>query len=42
VFMFQTCQAPEKSAPWSCSQIFREPQLQGLGFSLVLHVWKVE
>ncbi|KAL6894290.1 hypothetical protein ACP4OV_008388 [Aristida adscensionis] len=42
VFMFQTCQAPEKSMPWSYSQIFRESQLQGLGFSLILHAWKVE
>uniref|UniRef100_A0A0A9DDZ3 DUF868 domain-containing protein n=1 Tax=Arundo donax TaxID=35708 RepID=A0A0A9DDZ3_ARUDO len=42
VFMFQTCQAPEKSMPWSYSQIFRDSQLQGLGFSLILHAWKVE
>jgi hypothetical protein len=42
VFMFQTCQAPEKSMSWSYSQMFRESQLQGLGFSLVLHAWKVE
>jgi hypothetical protein len=45
VFMFQTCQAaPEKSMPWAYSQIFRdrEPQLQGHGFSLIIHAWKVE
>uniref|UniRef100_A0A0D9W0E2 DUF868 domain-containing protein n=1 Tax=Leersia perrieri TaxID=77586 RepID=A0A0D9W0E2_9ORYZ len=42
VFMFQTCQAPEKSMPWSYSQIFRESQLQGLGFSLILYAWKLE
>ncbi|KAI4964397.1 hypothetical protein ZWY2020_005846 [Hordeum vulgare] len=42
VFMFQTCQAPEKSMPWSYSQIFRESQLQGLGFSLILYAWKIE
>jgi hypothetical protein len=45
VFMFQTCQAaPEKSVPWAYSQIFRdrEPQLQGHGFSLIIHAWKVE
>ncbi|CAL5076535.1 unnamed protein product [Urochloa decumbens] len=44
VFMFQTCQAPEKSAPWAYLQIFREPhQLQeGHGFSLTIHAWKVE
>nr|ACN25495.1 unknown [Zea mays] len=42
VFMFQTRQAPEKSLPWSYSQNFRESQLQGLGFSLILHAWKVE
>ncbi|XP_062189980.1 uncharacterized protein LOC133893017 [Phragmites australis] len=42
VFMFQTCQALEKSMSWMYSQIFREPQLQGHGFSLLLHAWKVE
>ncbi|XP_006650760.1 uncharacterized protein LOC102720690 [Oryza brachyantha] len=42
VFMFQTCQAPEKSMPWSYSQIFRESQLQCLGFSLILYAWKLE
>lgn len=42
VFMFQTCQAPEKSMPWSYSQVFRESQLQGLGFSLILYAWKLE
>lgn len=43
VFMFQTRQVPEKSLPWSSySQNFRESQLQGLGFSLILHAWKVE
>ncbi|KAK3126659.1 hypothetical protein QOZ80_7AG0560240 [Eleusine coracana subsp. coracana] len=42
VFMFQTCQAPEKSMPWLYSQIFKAPQEQGPGFSLILHAWKVE
>lgn len=42
VFMFQTCQAPEKSVPWAYLQIFREPQVQGHGFSLIIHAWKVE
>ncbi|CAL5089247.1 unnamed protein product [Urochloa decumbens] len=43
VFMFQTCQAPQKSAPWAYLQIFKEPQLQeGHGFSLTIHAWKVE
>ncbi|OEL25733.1 hypothetical protein BAE44_0013249 [Dichanthelium oligosanthes] len=42
VFMFQTCQAPEKPVPWAYLQIFREPQLQGHGFSLIIHAWKVE
>jgi hypothetical protein len=43
VFMFRTCQAPEKSVPWLYSQVFKEPQVQaGPGFSLVLHAWKVE
>ncbi|XP_066393605.1 uncharacterized protein [Miscanthus floridulus] len=43
VFMFRTCQAaPETSVPWAYSQIFREPQLQGHGFSLIIHAWKVE
>lgn len=42
VFMFQTCQAPEKTMPWLYSQIFKAPQMQGPGFSLLLHAWKVE
>jgi hypothetical protein len=42
VFMFQTCQAPEKSVPWAYLQIFREPQVQGHEFSLTIHAWKVE
>jgi hypothetical protein len=42
VFMFQTCPAPEKSIPWMYSQIFRESQSQGLGFSLILYAWKIE
>ncbi|CAN6197231.1 unnamed protein product [Urochloa humidicola] len=42
VFMFQTCQAPEKPTPWAYLQIFGEPQLQGHGFSLTIHAWKVE
>ncbi|KAG2632401.1 uncharacterized protein LOC120659660 [Panicum virgatum] len=42
VFMFQTCQAPEKSMPWAYLQIFKEHQLQGHGFSLIIHAWKVE
>nr|CAB3452310.1 unnamed protein product [Digitaria exilis] len=42
VFMFQTCREPEKPMPWAYLQIFRENQLQGHGFSLVIHAWKVE
>ncbi|XP_008804337.1 uncharacterized protein LOC103717650 [Phoenix dactylifera] len=42
VFMFQTCISAEKLLPWSSSQIFRESQLQGLGFSLILYAWKDE
>ncbi|XP_058073738.1 uncharacterized protein LOC131222615 [Magnolia sinica] len=52
VFMFQTSLSAEKLwsshtsdlsvLPWSCSQIFRETQLQGLGFSLILYAWKNE
>ncbi|KAF8388056.1 hypothetical protein HHK36_026722 [Tetracentron sinense] len=53
VFMFQTCLSAEKlwdsqtlSDPtklhWSCSQGFRDSQLQGLGFSLILYAWKNE
>ncbi|KAI3946955.1 hypothetical protein MKW98_003518 [Papaver atlanticum] len=30
------------ATPWSCSETFRESQLQGLGFSLVLYAWKHE
>uniref|UniRef100_A0A1D1XLA4 Uncharacterized protein n=1 Tax=Anthurium amnicola TaxID=1678845 RepID=A0A1D1XLA4_9ARAE len=42
VFMFQTSLSAEKLLPWSCSQIFGEKMLQGLGFSLILHAWKNE
>lgn len=53
VFMFQTCLSDEKlwashslfdpsALTWSCSQQFRDSQLQGLGFSLVLYAWKNE
>ncbi|XP_059625880.1 uncharacterized protein LOC132268957 isoform X1 [Cornus florida] len=53
VFMFQTCLSAEKlwssqsiSDPselsWSSSQTFRDSQLQGLGFSLILYAWKNE
>ncbi|XP_057475044.1 uncharacterized protein LOC130763109 [Actinidia eriantha] len=54
VFMFQTCHSAEKlwnngqsiSDPsllsLSCSQRFRDSQLQGLGFSLILCAWKNE
>ncbi|CAL9753904.1 unnamed protein product, partial [Musa acuminata subsp. burmannicoides] len=43
VFMFQTCLSAEKLLSWSTSsQVLREPQLQGLGFSLILHAWKIE
>lgn len=42
VFMFQTCLSAEKLLSWSCSQMLSEEQLQGLGFSLVLHAWKNE
>ncbi|KAK1282017.1 hypothetical protein QJS10_CPB22g01281 [Acorus calamus] len=53
VFMFQTCVSAEKLwsgnpseassvLPWSCSQIVKETQLQGLGFSLILYAWKNE
>lgn len=53
VFMFQTCLSAEKlwachssSDPTifsrSCSQLFRDSQQQGLGFSLILYAWKNE
>ncbi|KAJ8634488.1 hypothetical protein MRB53_008755 [Persea americana] len=52
VFLFQTCLSEEKLwssshtsdlsvLPWSCAQIVRETQLQGLGFSLILYAWKI-
>ncbi|KAF6144867.1 hypothetical protein GIB67_001878 [Kingdonia uniflora] len=52
VFMFQTCRPTEKLwasnntsceptiLPWSCSQTFKDSQLQGLGFSLILYAWR--
>ncbi|GLT36337.1 hypothetical protein SLA2020_107230 [Shorea laevis] len=53
VFMFQTCLSAEKLwasqsifdpsvLTWSHSQKFRDYQLQGLGFSLILYAWKNE
>ncbi|CBI28703.3 unnamed protein product, partial [Vitis vinifera] len=54
VFMFQSCLSAEKlwacqsisSDPsvlaWSWSEKFRDTQLQGLGFSLILYAWKNE
>ncbi|KAI4349500.1 hypothetical protein L6164_010083 [Bauhinia variegata] len=53
VFMFQTCLSAETlwtgqsvSDPsvltWAYSQQFRDSQLQGLGFSLLLYAWKNE
>lgn len=45
VFMFQTCPDPDMSMPWNpwmYSHIFRESQLQGLSFSLILYAWKIE
>ncbi|KAM7254067.1 hypothetical protein ACFE04_031749 [Oxalis oulophora] len=53
VFMFQTCLSAEKlwasqsvfdpsMLTWSYSQKFRDYQLQGLGFSLILYAWKNE
>ncbi|KDP21447.1 hypothetical protein JCGZ_21918 [Jatropha curcas] len=53
VFMFQTCLSAEKLwssqsvfdpsvLTWSYSQRFRDYQLQGLGFSLILYAWKNE
>ncbi|WCJ21546.1 hypothetical protein M5689_003690 [Euphorbia peplus] len=53
VFMFQTCLSAEKLwnsqsvfdpcvLNWSYSQKFRDYQLQGLGFSLILYAWKNE
>ncbi|RLN33472.1 uncharacterized protein C2845_PM03G23560 [Panicum miliaceum] len=42
VFMFHACQEPEKSMSWVYLQIFKEHQLQGHGFSLIIHAWKVE
>ncbi|KAF8392426.1 hypothetical protein HHK36_022768 [Tetracentron sinense] len=53
VFMFQTCLSAEKLwasqklsdptiLPLSCSQRFRDSQLQDLGFSLILYAWKNE
>ncbi|THU61769.1 hypothetical protein C4D60_Mb07t26780 [Musa balbisiana] len=40
VFMFQTCPSAEKLLPWF--QGFKQSQLQGVGFSLILHAWKNE
>ncbi|XP_028804151.1 uncharacterized protein LOC114759199 [Neltuma alba] len=51
VFMFQSCIPTEKLWPghsvsdpsvlkWAYSQHFRDSQLQGLGFSLILYAWK--
>ncbi|OIV91332.1 hypothetical protein TanjilG_01950 [Lupinus angustifolius] len=53
VFMFQTCISTQKLWPgqsvsdpseltWAYSQQFRDSQLQGLGFSLILYAWKNE
>ncbi|KAJ0982293.1 hypothetical protein J5N97_010548 [Dioscorea zingiberensis] len=42
VFMFQTCLAPEKSLPLAFSQVSRESQLAGIGFSLILYAWRNE
>ncbi|KAJ7977376.1 Plant protein of unknown function (DUF868) [Quillaja saponaria] len=53
VFMFQTCLSAEKLwtdqsiidpsvLTWSYSQQFKDSQLQGLGFSLILYAWKNE
>ncbi|XP_022727963.1 uncharacterized protein LOC111283655 [Durio zibethinus] len=53
VFMFQTCLSAEKLwasqsifdpsvLTWSSSQKFRDHQVQGLGFSLILYAWKHE
>ena len=40
------CQSISSSDPsplnWSCSEKFRDTQLQGLGFSLILYAWKNE
>ncbi|KAJ1405166.1 hypothetical protein SESBI_26108 [Sesbania bispinosa] len=53
VFLFQTCISTEKlwegqsvsdpsSLTWASSQQFRDSQLQGFGFSLILYAWKNE
>ncbi|KAJ8899435.1 hypothetical protein K2173_018409 [Erythroxylum novogranatense] len=53
VFMFQTCLSADKLwstqsifdpsvLTWSHSQLFKDYQLQGLGFSLVIDAWKNE
>ncbi|XWS76387.1 hypothetical protein CRYUN_Cryun01aG0171900 [Craigia yunnanensis] len=53
VFMFQTCLSAEKLwtsqsifdpsvLTWSYSQKFRDHQVQGIGFSLILYAWKHE
>ncbi|XP_007050577.2 PREDICTED: uncharacterized protein LOC18613332 [Theobroma cacao] len=53
VFMFQTCLSAEKLwasqsifdpsvLTWSSSQKFRDHQVQGHGFSLILYAWKHE
>ncbi|KAF7818333.1 uncharacterized protein G2W53_023788 [Senna tora] len=54
VFMFQTCVSGEKmwwpdqsdsdppALTRACSQQFRDSQMQGLGFSLILYAWKTE
>lgn len=42
VFMFQTCFSSDKLLPWSCSGVYGETQLRGVGFSLILYAWKNE
>ncbi|KAG0464302.1 hypothetical protein HPP92_019939 [Vanilla planifolia] len=42
VFMFQTFVSNQKSVLWGSSQVFKEPQLRSVSFSLILYAWKNE
>ncbi|XP_042433040.1 uncharacterized protein LOC122019653 isoform X1 [Zingiber officinale] len=41
-FMFETCLSAEKLSPWSSSPGFRQSQLHGVRFSLIVYAWKNE
>lgn len=42
IFMFETCLSAEKLLPWSSSSGFRQSQLHGVCFSLIVYAWKNE